>query len=60
MVKEIKMAYRVTLEQKKVLEARAKAEGYSKVAFYVRAILFRSIVMEEKIDAIYKQICRDK
>lgn len=60
MVKEIKMAYRVTPEQKKVLEARAKAEGYSKVAFYVRAMLFRTIIMEEKIDAIYKQICRNK
>jgi hypothetical protein len=45
MGEEIKMAYRVTTEQKKVLEARAKAEGYSKVAFYVRAVLFLSIVI---------------
>ena len=59
MVKELKMTFRLSKEQKKILEARAKAEGYSKVAFYVRAKIFKPLSMEEKIDAIYEKICRD-
>ena len=60
MVQYIKLALRVTPEQKQILEAKARALGYSKVAFYVRATLFRSISSEEKINAIYEQICGNK
>lgn len=53
------MTFRLSEEQKKILEARAKAEGYSKVAVYVRAKIFRPLSMEEKVNAIYEKICRD-
>jgi len=58
MVKQLKVTFRLNEEQKKVLEAKARAEGYSKVAFYIRVKLFKPISTEEKIDAIYKEICR--
>ena len=60
MVQYIKLGIRVTPEQKQILETKAKTAGYSKVAFYVRSVLFRSIATEEKINAIYEKICRDK
>jgi len=55
----IRIGLRVTKEQKNILEAKAKSEGYTKLAFYLRSILFRSLSTEDKIDAIYKKICRD-
>ena len=55
----IKLGIRITLEQKKILEAKAKSAGYSRVAFYVRSVLFRQISTEDKINAIYEKICRD-
>jgi len=54
------MAFRVTKEQKNVLEAKARAEGYTKVAFYIRAVLLKTMTTEEKINAIYEKICRNK
>ena len=59
MKQEIRIVVRVTKEQKSLLEAKSKAEGYSKVAFYLRAKLFQSLPMEEKIGVIYKKICGD-
>ena len=59
-VQYIKMAFRVTKEQKNVLEAKARAEGYTKVAFYIRAVLLKTMTTEEKINAIYEKICRNK
>ena len=60
MVDYKKLALRVTLEQEKILQAKARSAGYTKLAFYIRAVLFRSIPTEEKINAIYEKICRDK
>ena len=57
MANYIKLGIRITPEQKMILQAKATAAGYTKVAYYVRAILFKSISTEEKINAIYKQIC---
>ena len=58
--KQIKMALRVSEEQKKILEAKARSAGYNQVVYYIRSVLFRSISTEEKIDAIYKKICNEK
>ncbi len=60
MSKYIKLGIRVTPKQHKILQAKAKFAGYTKVAFYVRAFLFKSIPMKDKVDAIYKKICGDK
>ncbi|MFH1770115.1 MAG: hypothetical protein ABH828_01010 [archaeon] len=53
------MGFRITKEQKNVLEAKARAEGYTKVAFYIRAVLFKTMSTEEKINAIYEKVCKD-
>ena len=58
MANYIKLGIRVTPEQKKILEAKARSAGYTKIAFYVRAILFKSMSSEEKINAIYEKICK--
>ena len=55
----IRIGLRVTKEQKSILEAKARAEGYTKLAFYLRSVLFRSFSSEDKIDAIYKKICEE-
>jgi len=60
MANYIKLGIRVTPEQNKILQAKAQSAGYTKVAFYVRAILFKSMPSEEKINAIYEKICRNK
>lgn len=60
MVNYKKMALRVTLEQEKILQAKARSAGYTKIAFYIRAVLFRSISTEEKINAIYEKVCQNK
>lgn len=60
MANYIKLGIRVTEDQKKILEAKARSAGYTKVAFYVRAMLFKSMSSEEKINAIYEKICKVK
>lgn len=60
MAKYIKLGIRVTPEQNKILQAKARSAGYTKVAFYVRAILFKTMSSEEKINAIYEKVCRDE
>lgn len=60
MAKYIKLGIRVTPEQQAILQAKAKSAGFTKVAFYVRAVLFKTTSTEEKINAIYEKICRDK
>jgi len=55
----IRLGIRITPKQKKILEAKAKSAGYSKLAFYVRSILFQSISTEDKINAIYQKVCQD-
>ena len=59
MDKYIKLAVRVTPEQQKILQAKAQSAGFTKVAFYVRSVLFKSISTEEKINAIYEKICKN-
>jgi len=54
------LAVRLTEEQNVILQAKARSAGYTKIAFYIRAVLFRSISTEEKINAIYEKICQDK
>jgi len=56
---ETRIVFRVTPEQKKILETKMKSAGFDNYAYYIRAVLFRSISAEEKIDAIYKKICRN-
>lgn len=59
MVQTVKMTIRITKEQNNVLKAKARASGYSQVSFYVRAMLFKTMTTEEKIDAIYQKICKE-
>jgi uncharacterized protein (DUF1778 family) len=59
MVQNIKVSIRITKEQRSLLEAKARASGYSRVSYYVRAVLFKSMPTEEKINAIYEKICKD-
>ena len=55
----LKFTIRITPEQKQILETKAKTAGYTKVAFYVRSILFKSMSTEDKLNAIYEKICRN-
>ena len=55
----IKLRITITSKQKKILEAKAQSAGYSRVAFYVKSVLFRQISTEDKINAIYEKVCRD-
>jgi len=59
MTEYIKLGLRVTPEQHQILQAKARSAGYTKVAFYIRAQLFRTLSTEEKINAIYEKICED-
>jgi len=59
MKKYIRVGFRITEQQKKILEAKARSQGYAKLASYIRSTLFRSLTVEEKIDAIYKEVCNE-
>lgn len=54
-----RIGFKITKEQKKILEAKAKSAGYNRLAIYLRSKLFSSISTEDKIDEIYKKIFRD-
>jgi len=58
-MKYIRLGTRITPEQNQILFSKAKASGYTTVSNYVRSILFRSISSEDKINAIYKRICKE-
>ena len=56
----MKLRIRVTPEQHQIFQAKTRSAGFTKVAFYIHAQLFRTLSTEEKINAIYEKICKDK
>ncbi|MDD3175927.1 MAG: hypothetical protein PHU51_05610 [Candidatus Nanoarchaeia archaeon] len=59
-MKEIRLGTRITPEQNKILQARARSLGFSKTADYVRSVLFRTMPIEDKINKIYEKVCKNE
>lgn len=56
MVKTKMLVIRITEAQDRVLQERARQEGYAKKSEYVRSALFRKRTVEEKIDQIHTKV----
>jgi metal-responsive CopG/Arc/MetJ family transcriptional regulator len=50
---------KVTEKQLELVEATAKANGFSNKSEYIRSILFHYIPISEKVDMIYAQVCKN-
>lgn len=59
MVKKKILFIRITEEQEEELMVRARKAGFSKKADYVRTVLFGNKSVEEKIDLIYREVCKN-
>lgn len=55
-----KYTLRLTPEECKILDARARSLGFSYRAEYVRFILLMERTMAEKIEAIYQKIIENE
>lgn len=51
--------FRFTEEQKKILQAKTRAAGFTCMSDYVRFVLFMQYGLAEKIDKIYEKVCED-
>jgi len=58
-MKYIRLSARITPEQHQILKEKARNAGFSKLADYVRVVLFRTQPSEEKIHAIYEKVCKN-
>jgi len=59
MVKTKMMIIRITEEQRNILETKARAAGFTKMAEYARSVLFKPLSIEEKINKIYQKVCKN-
>ena len=53
------MIIRITEDQRNILEAKARASGFTSMAEYARSVIFRPISTEEKINKIYEKVCKN-
>jgi len=51
--------FRLTKEQKQILQAKARAAGFIYTSDYIRFILFMEYGFTEKINKIYEKVCKD-
>ena len=50
---------RVTEDQDKFLQEKARSAGFIKKSDYIRFSLFSSLTVEDKIDKIYSKVCQN-
>ena len=60
MVKKNILFVRISEEQMKVLQSKARAFGFTKISDYVRFTIFMSMPIEEKINKIYEKVVKDE
>ena len=49
-MKTVRLGTRLTPDQHQILQAKARAAGFTKMAGYVRSVLFMTPIKEEKIN----------
>jgi len=59
-MKLIPFKIRLTPEQYKILEARARAAGFCHKSEYARSLLFLELTAMEKIDKIYRKVIENE
>lgn len=57
--KKICIGIWITEKQLELIEATAKSYGFNNKAEYIRSILFNYIPISEKVDMIYRWICKN-